>query len=624
MKVLNIIVSSLFILAVFSLYSCNEKDFETNHVFEIKEIVLTAQNQYKNPYTDVECWVDLKGPDFNKRIYGFWDGEQVFKVRIVATNPGDWTWKSGSSTSDPGLNQHSGSFKAIEWTDEEKEANNNLRGFIRPTKNGHALEYADGTPFFFIGDTWWAAPTWRYPLTGKAPDSNWVPGPEGHSFENVVYYRQKQGYNSLAMIACYPNWAADSLPPKIEDENGIGIRAPWEKYGSNTAKDMHDELGNRPFALKDGGPLADFDHLNPEYFQSLDKKMDYLASVGFVPFMETIRRDHGPSWKAYFDWPGSFVRYVQYIASRYGSYNFILSPIHLDYIPPVHSLTGAEFNEAIIAWYNKYGALPYGQPVTSLIDGATHITYGIANEVPWLTMHSVGNKPRNHGFYPWLEEQYNLDSPKPSANLEAYYPGWDQGPITLVAGERAPRDSDRDNYFGRTQAWGSVFSGGFAGHIYGTGAYDGTTVGEPAGPRPFIWEALKYPAGEQVGFLRKFIESEGQLYKEFELASEDLNPRKSRGSLPDGLDGWAFMISIPNKDLRMVYFENKCEAPIISGVSQNKIYSLKWFNPISGKWLDDEQTIVSNKDGTIQIAGFPDGDAISMQDWALKIRGHEN
>ena len=62
--------------------------------------------------------------------------------------------------------------------------------------NGHALQYADGTPFFFIGDTWWASSTWRYPLTGEAPDPDWEPGPKGLSFENVVNYRKKQGsYN---------------------------------------------------------------------------------------------------------------------------------------------------------------------------------------------------------------------------------------------------------------------------------------------------------------------------------------------------------------------------------------------------------------------------------------------
>ena len=76
-----------------------------------------------------------------------------------------------------------------------------------------------------------------------------------------------------------------------------------------------------------------------------------------------------------------------------------------------------------------------------------------------------------------LEEQFNLKPPKPAANLEPYYPGWDHVAHNIVEGERPVPDSDRDNYFGRTQAWGSVLSGGIAGHIYGTGAYDGTTVG---------------------------------------------------------------------------------------------------------------------------------------------------
>jgi hypothetical protein len=47
---------------------------ETRHVWEKVEITLQSQRQYENPYTDVQVWVDLKGPDFDKRCYGFWDG----------------------------------------------------------------------------------------------------------------------------------------------------------------------------------------------------------------------------------------------------------------------------------------------------------------------------------------------------------------------------------------------------------------------------------------------------------------------------------------------------------------------------------------------------------------------
>src|SRR5579863_8645082 len=67
------------------------------HVWEKQEITLTAANSFANPYTDVTVWVDLTGPDFKKRIYGFWDGDRTFHVRVVATHPGAWTWRSGSA-----------------------------------------------------------------------------------------------------------------------------------------------------------------------------------------------------------------------------------------------------------------------------------------------------------------------------------------------------------------------------------------------------------------------------------------------------------------------------------------------------------------------------------------------
>jgi len=66
------------------------------HVWEKVELTLHATNQYTNPYTQVVAWVDLKGPGFDKRCYGFWDGSNVFRVRVLATAPGTWTWRSGS------------------------------------------------------------------------------------------------------------------------------------------------------------------------------------------------------------------------------------------------------------------------------------------------------------------------------------------------------------------------------------------------------------------------------------------------------------------------------------------------------------------------------------------------
>ena len=93
-KVRNRLFFSIYFLVFIGLtlnvYSESSKDI---HVWEMQELTFTAENTYDNAYTDVMVWVDLTGPDFNKRIYGFWDGGQIFHLRLVATSPGTWTWK---------------------------------------------------------------------------------------------------------------------------------------------------------------------------------------------------------------------------------------------------------------------------------------------------------------------------------------------------------------------------------------------------------------------------------------------------------------------------------------------------------------------------------------------------
>ena len=612
----------LLVFIFLNVCSCDNSQEETIKVFEVKEIVLQAENEYENPYTEVDNWLELTGPDFQKKIHGFWNGGNEFVVRVALTQPGEWSWKSFSNQEDNGLNNQSGSFVAEAWSDEEIEANPNRRGFIRETKNGRALEYADGHPFFMLGDTWWAASTWRYPLKGIKPKENYIPNEEDLSFENLLNFRKNQGYNTIAMIAAYPNWKVDEFPAQYINEDSIGVRQAWEKNMQPTAKDMHDELGNMPFEpWPEKDIVADFNRINPGYFKSLDKKIQYLNDEGFITFLETIRRDHGPSWKKYFEWPESFGRYVQYIIARYGAYNIIFSGIHLDWIPKHFSLSADEFNKALTYHYKKYGGLPYGQPHTILIDGSTYEQFGHGNEAPWLTMHSVGNVPRNHGFYPMIEELFELEPPYPVANLEPYYPGWNSPYHNTVAGERPVPNSERDNYFGRTQMYGSVLSGGLAGHIYGTGAYDGNTFGEPKaeGERPYIWEAMNYPSGGQLQYLGEFILSEGEKYKRCIPSRELLNPYKTEGAPEDGLDGWSYMLLAPEKELAFIYFENDCEIAQITGLQKAQEYQMIWFDPISGEW---QKTITANTDdlGNLELEKFPSGNNISEQDWALKLK----
>src|SRR5215472_11013652 len=102
--------------------------FGAVHTWEKVDLSFAAARTYSNPYTDVTVWVDLKGPGFQKRVYGFWDGGQVFHVRITATAAGEWSWRSGANVADPGLAGKTGSFTALAWTEAEKQQNPLRRG----------------------------------------------------------------------------------------------------------------------------------------------------------------------------------------------------------------------------------------------------------------------------------------------------------------------------------------------------------------------------------------------------------------------------------------------------------------------------------------------------------------
>jgi hypothetical protein len=69
---LRIFCSVLFLFISFLPLSA-----QTVHTWEMQEIVLKAAKPYAHAYKDVDAWVELKGPNFSKRVYGFWDGGDI-------------------------------------------------------------------------------------------------------------------------------------------------------------------------------------------------------------------------------------------------------------------------------------------------------------------------------------------------------------------------------------------------------------------------------------------------------------------------------------------------------------------------------------------------------------------
>src|SRR5690606_38634745 len=99
------------------------------------------------------------------------------------------------------------------------------------------LEHADGTPFFWLADTWWM---------GLSKRLEW---PE--EFQLLAQDRKEKGFNVIQIVMGPP---PDSHPfdPRSVNETGF----PWEK---------------------------DYTSIRPEYYNAADERIMYLVEQGFTP-----------------------------------------------------------------------------------------------------------------------------------------------------------------------------------------------------------------------------------------------------------------------------------------------------------------------------------------------------
>jgi hypothetical protein len=580
------------------------------HVWEKQELAFESSRPFANPYTDITVWVDLTGPSFQKRIYGFWDGGRKFRVRLLATAPGDWTWQSGSNPPDPGLENKHGGFHAVAWTEQDKQANPLRRGFLKATANQHAVELADGTPFFILGDTWYAAATNRfrwYDDNGEHPL-----GPQA-GFKAYVRYRKAEGYNAVAIIAAFPAWATDSNPVDIflNDADHTCVRSAWTEYGTKSAKNMENE-GGRPFLFPGKVPgyenlYPDVNRLNPDYFRFMDRKIDYLNEQGFIPFIEVARRDVSMCWKKYYGWPDSYARYIQYVWARYQANNCVFSPIHFDI--DEDTIPAADFNNAVAMVMDKFGPPPYGTLLSANSDPSTLVNFG---EDSWVTLHQSGNE-REHDFYWYLTEIFQSLHPKPALNGEPYYAGYKDEFGLGEGGYKygAEGGSEKDNQFVRSAMYGSFLSGGLAGHIYGAEGIWGADI-EPASPVK-MWEAFQWRSGAEMQHLRTFAFSIGRHFQDLVPDANLVSPNKTH--VTHGYEGWAYCARTPDKTLFLAYFEKGCPRSQIRAAQPLSIYRAQWFDPRSGTLRNaGSGAVPSNSTGVIQLPEFP-GEA----DWGLRL-----
>jgi uncharacterized protein DUF4038/uncharacterized protein DUF5060/collagenase-like protein with putative collagen-binding domain len=583
------------------------------HVWEKQELTFHSARTFANPYVDAKVWVELEGPGFRQRVYGFWDGGNTFKVRLVATAPGEWRWTSGSAPVDAGLGGKSGSFTAIAWTDVEKQTNPLRRGFLRATSNSHALQFADGTPFFGLGDTWYSAATNRFKWYDD--DRERPMGPDA-GFKDYVRYRKRQGYNWVSIIAAFPNWDNDGQSWHLVDSvNHLTVRSAWLEFGTGpdartgTAKNMKNE-GGRPFLFPGKAKgyenvFPDMDRINPDYFRYFDRKVDYLNAQGFVAFIESFRRDASELWMKHHAWPESPARYMEYIRARYGANNIVFSPVHLDIID--ESITVPQFNAAVQKMADVYGPPPFGTLMSANANPSTLTNWGADS---WVTLHTTGNK-REHEYYWYLTEIFRAPRTHPALNGEPYYSGYVDA-RGLNGGYRygAVGGTEQDAQYVRSSMYGSVLSGGLAGHVYGAEGIWGADI-EAAAPTK-MWDAFQWVSGANMTHLPRFLMSEGARYRD--LAPDDFVV-PSRTPVTKSYEGWAYAARTADQGFMLAYFEKGAARAKLRGLKPEAAYRARWFNPRNGEWSPvGAGQIRADNIGEMNLPAFPDD-----QDWGLSL-----
>ncbi|GGA50152.1 apiosidase-like domain-containing protein [Pelagibacterium lentulum] len=568
------------------------------------DLAFTAETDFDNAYADALVWVDLEGPGFSKRVYGFWDGGRSFIVRVLAAAPGEWRWTSGSTPHDAGLSGKSGRFTAEAWSADELDANPNRRGMIGATPDGRGLQYADGTPYFLLGDTWWSLPSFRFPLG----QGNGLPDQLGpHSTLNdYVALRKAQGFNCIGLIAAQPAWANDGHPNSLQMEDGTWVRAAWKQPGTQSAKDMHNE-GGRPFQFPGKVPgfedvFPDMDRINPDYYSELDRKIDFLNDQGMVPFIEISRRDAGQCWKKFHDWPESYARYVHYMVARYGANITLFSPIHYDYFE--QTIPAKDYNAPINLAIGRYGKPPFGTLLTANPNPSTLVNFGPDS---WVDLHQSGNV-REHYTYWYLTEMFQAER-KPAINGEPYYAGLHQlgQPYAL----RVSPDSEDDRIYVRSGLYGSFLSGGLAGFIYGAEGIWQSDV-EPESLYK-MWDSFGWESANQVQHLRTFATVLGQRYLELVPDAELLVPNKTGPGF--AYKGWSYCARTEDRSWFMLYFE--ADAPLeasLRGVSVGARYRPRFFDPRTGAWGEPGDIVTVARSSVLGLPQRPDS-----QDWGMML-----
>lgn len=251
--------------------SPNSATVEQWNVFETS---FASDKTYANPFVDVDVDVVFRHGDEQWTVPAFWSGGDTWKVRFAPSLQGEYTFQVRCS--DPGNTGLNGAPQSLRVTGYRGDNPLLKHGSLCIAGDHRHFEHADGTPFLWLGDTWWK---------GLCKRMTW----EG--FQELTADRKAKGFNVVQLV-CGP----------YPDENMLEAR--WENEGG------------KPYET------LDFSVVNPASFEFTDRRIKHLVDSGIVPviFGGWGRPQAGGTSTLMQVGLDGFKRHWRNLIARYGAY----------------------------------------------------------------------------------------------------------------------------------------------------------------------------------------------------------------------------------------------------------------------------------------------------------------
>ncbi len=231
------------------------------------EFRFESAKAYQDPLHDVildAVFTDPAGTQ--RRVPAFWAGGQTWKVRYSSPITGRHRFQTDSSDpGNPGLHGLRGEVRITPYSGKNPLYRH---GAIGVAEDQRHFAHADGTPFFWLADTWWM---------GLVKRLRW---PE--DFQELTADRRDKGFSVIQIVAgLYPDMPAF-------DERGVGDNGmPWERL---------------------------YARIRPEYFDAADRRIEHLVEQGLVPCILG-------TWGYHLPWlgTGKIKQHWRYLIARWGA-----------------------------------------------------------------------------------------------------------------------------------------------------------------------------------------------------------------------------------------------------------------------------------------------------------------